>query len=205
MQAQTPERFNYDQLLEWEQDSPVRHEYIGGRLYTMAGGTPDHAHCITNLTTAVHGRLRGQPCRGAGGDQRVRTSETATNWYYPDFLIVCPPAKFGTRDKNALLNPRAIFEVLSPETERFDRTAKFDEYSLIPDLTDYVLVSLTFARVEHFRRLESGGWEARFYTELSQSLQLNNFALSVPLSEIYEDIAIETQGILPGFDTAADE
>ena len=200
MQAHASQSLSYEQLLERESNSSVRHEHIGGQLFVMAGGTPDHAHCITNLTTAVHGRLRGQPCRGAGGDQRVRTSETATNWYYPDFLIVCSPAKFGTRDKNALLNPRAIFEVLSPETERFDRTAKFDEYALIPELTDYVLISLSIARVEHFRRLESGGWEVRFTTELSQILRLDNFGINVPLSEIYEDIAIETQGILPGFD-----
>ena len=198
MQAHAPEPLDYDQLLERELNSPVRHEFIGGQLFVMAGGTPDHAHCIANLTTAIHGRLRGQPCRGAGGDQRVRTSESATNWYYPDFLIVCPPAKFGARDKNALLNPRAIFEVLSPETERFDRTAKFDEYALIDELTDYVLVSLSIVRVEHFRRLESGGWEVRFYTELNQNLRLDNFGINVPLAEIYENISIETQGVLPG-------
>ena len=204
MQAQAPELFDYDQLLERELNSPIRHEYIGGQFYAMAGGTPDHAHCIANLTTAIHTRLRGKPCRGAGGDQRVRTSETATNWYYPDFLIVCPPAKFGARDKNALLNPRAIFEVLSPETEMVLCTAKFDEYALIPELTDYVLISLSIARVEHFRRLQSGGWEARFTTDLTQSLRLDNFELNVPLSEIYEDIAIETQGVWPGFNGSID-
>ena len=198
MQAHAPQPLGYEQLLERELNSPVRHEYIGGQLYAMAGGTPAHAHCITNVTTAIHGRLRGKPCRGASGDQRVRTNENAANWYYPDFLIVCPPAKFGMRDKNALLNPRAIFEVLSPETERFDRTAKFDEYALIDELTDYVLISLSIARVEHFRRLEGGGWEVRFYTELNQILRLDNFDIQVPLSEIYEDIAIETQGVLPG-------
>ena len=201
MQAHAPEILDYEQLLERELNSPVRHEYIGGQLYAMAGGTPAHAHAIMNVSAAIHTRLRGKPCRGASGDQRVRISETATNWYYPDFLIVCPPAKFGARDKNALLNPRAIFEVLSPETERFDRTAKFDEYALIPELTDYVLISLSIARIEHFRRLESGGWEARFYTDLNQNLRLDNFELNVPLSEIYEDIAIALQGVLPGFTT----
>ncbi len=199
MQAHAPERLNYEQLLEQENSSPVRHEYIGGRLFTMAGGTPRHAHVIANVTTAIHGRLRGKPCRGASGDQRVRTSETASNWVYPDFLIVCPPQRYGTRDKNALLNPSAVFEVLSPETERFDRTAKFDEYALIPELTDYVLISLDFVRVEHFRRLDNGGWEARFAHDLSGELRLDNFEISVPLAEIYEDIAVETQGVLSLF------
>lgn len=191
MQSQALENLSHAQLLEQENASSVRHEYIGGRLFAMAGNTPRQAHIIANVTTAIHGRLRGKPCRGASGDQRVRTSETANNWYYPDFLIVCPPERYGTRDKNALLNPRAIFEVLSPETERFDRTAKFDEYALIPELTDYVLISLDIARIEHFRRLDNGAWEARFIHDLSGELRLDNFEMSVPLSEIYEDIAAE--------------
>ena len=199
MQTQ-PQRLSFDELIEWETASPVRHEYIGGKLYAMAGGTPRHAHAIANVSAAVHTRLRGQPCRGASGDQRVRISETATNWYYPDFLIVCPPARFHPRDANALLNPRAIFEVLSPETERFDRTAKFDDYARIAELSDYVLVSLDYVRVEHFRRLENGGWEARFYHDLSDQLRLDNFGIAVPLAEIYEDIPVETQGALPGFE-----
>lgn len=199
MQAQAPEHLSYEQLLDQEKASPVRHEYIGGRLFIMAGGTPRHAHVIANVTTAIHGRLRGELCRGASGDQRVRTSETASNWYYPDFLIVRPPERYDTRDKNALLNPSAIFEVLSPETERFDRTAKFDECALIPELTDYVLISLDFVRVEHFRRLDNGGWEARFAHDLSGELRLDNFAISVPLAEIYEDIAMESQGVLSLF------
>lgn len=199
MQAQGPNHLSHAQLLEQENASPVCHEYIGGRLFVMAGGTPRHAHIIANVTTAIHGRLRGKPCRGASGDQRVRTSETASNWVYPDFLIVCPPERYGTRDKNALLNPSAIFEVLSPETERFDRTAKFDEYALIPELTDYVLISLDIARVEHFRRLENGAWEARFVHDLSGELRLDNFEIIVPLAEIYEDIPVETQGVLSLF------
>lgn len=191
------QHLSFEELLENEENSPIRHEFIGGRLYSMAGGTPDHADLSVNLSTAVHSRLRGKPCRGASPDQRVRTSETATNWYYPDFLIKCPPYRFHPRDKNSLLNPHAIFEVSSPATKEFDRYAKFDEYKLIPEFCDYILVSPDQARIEHFRKTENGDWIYSVYNRLDQELKLENFEISVPLREIYEDIEVGIQGVLP--------
>ncbi|MBW3637819.1 MAG: Uma2 family endonuclease [Armatimonadetes bacterium] len=200
-QLQSPP-LSFEELLSNENASPVRHEYIGGRLYAMAGGTPNHADIGTNIAVAVQSRLRGKSCRGSSSDQRVRTSQTATNWYYPDFLIKCPPYQFHPRDKNALLNPRAIFEVLSPETENFDRTGKFDEYKTIEELTDYVLVDTQRARVEHFLKSQNGEWTQRVYTLLEQELRLENFEISVPLSEIYEDVEVGAQGVLPAMEMA---
>lgn len=196
MTAQPQELFGFDELLSMEQTSAVRHEYIGGRLYAMSGGTIKHADITTNLTAAVQSRLRGKPCRGSNGDQRVRFDNTQ-NWFYPDFLIKCPPFRFHLRDKNALMNPRAIFEVLSPETERFDRTAKFDQYATNPELSDYILVSADELRVEHFRRLSEGDWARRVYTARDAALTLDNFGITVPLGEIYEDIEAEEQAVLP--------
>jgi len=196
MSAQPEHILDFEELLAMEEASPIRHEYIGGRLYAMAGGTLDHADLIANVTTAVHGRLRGKPCRGASGDQRVRTSATATNWYYPDFLIKCPPYRTHPRDKDALLNPHAIFEILSPTTAEFDRTGKFDEYALIPELSDYILISSDKVRVEHFVRADEGEWPRRVYRTLAEELRLERFEISVPLSEIYEDIELGEQGVL---------
>lgn len=187
---------DFDQLMEFEANSPVRHEYIGGRLYAMAGGTPKHADIGTNLAIAVGGRLRGNRCRGSNNDQRVRFDRTE-NWYYPDFLIKCPPFRFHSRDQDALMNPHAVFEVLSPKTEKFDRTGKFDQYKTIPELSDYILVSSSEVRVEHYRKQEDGSWAQRVFIGRSATLNLDNFDINVPLNEIYEDIEIETQPVLP--------
>lgn len=191
-----------DELLAFEEASPIRHEYIRGKLYAMAGGTIVHAHLIANLMTAVHGRLRGKPCRGASNDQRVRTSETATNWYYPDLLIMCPPFRTHPRDSEALLNPHVVFEVLLPATAEFDRTGKFDEYALIRELSDYILVSSDRVRVEHFHRTGEGEWTRRAYRTLTEELRLESFDIIVPMNEIYEDVEIEEQGVLPGMEAA---
>lgn len=196
MNALHEQKMDFDELMEFEAASPVRHEYIGGRLYAMAGGTVKHADIGTNIGAAVQTRLRGKPCRGSNGDQRVRFDRTE-NWYYPDFLIKCPPYRFHPRDKEALMNPRAVFEVLSPSTEVFDRTNKFDQYKTNDEFSDYVLVSGDEVRVEHFRKLEDGDWAQRVHIGRETCLQLDNFDISVPLAEIYEDIEIETQPVLP--------
>ncbi len=190
MTAQPEHILDFDELLSFEAASPVRHEYIGGRLYAMAGGTITHARIIANVTATVRVGLRGKSCSTASGDMRVRTSETATNWYYPDLSIVCPPFRTHPCDKEALLNPQAIFEVLSPATAEFDRTGKFDEYQAIPDFSDYILVSTDRVRVEHFRRGEGGEWIQRVYRLLTQELHLENFGISLPLAEIYEGIEV---------------
>ena len=96
-----------------------------------------------------------------------------------------------------MLNPRAVFEVLSPGTAEFDRTGKFDEYALIPELCDYILISPDKVRVEHYHRAGEGEWTQRVYRTLEGELRLESFSISVPLGGIYEDIVIGEQGVLP--------
>jgi Uma2 family endonuclease len=35
--------YTYPEYLALEDESPIRHEYLEGEIYAMAGGTPDHA------------------------------------------------------------------------------------------------------------------------------------------------------------------
>ena len=195
---------SFDELMEFEANSPVRHEYIGGKLYPrdggalprLAGGTSKHSDIIHNIHVAVGRRLDDSPCQGSSGEQRVRFDK-GESWFYPDFLIKCPPFRFDSRDKNALMNPRAIFEVLSPETEKFDRTGKFNQSATNPELSDYILISADEVAVEHFRRLDNGEWTRRVHVGRNAELQLDSFGLRVPLSEIYRKVEMETQPTLP--------
>lgn len=204
MTAPQEHALDFDALLAQENASPVRHEYIGGKLYEkgagqnlkMAGGTSNHSDIIHNVQVAVGRRMDDSECQGSSGDQRVRF-EQSENWFTPDFLLKCPPLRFHPRDKNALMNPRAVFEVLSPETERFDRTGKFDQYATNLELSDYILISADEVRVEHYRRLENDDWARRVYIGRGAELQLENFEIVVPLSEIYRKIILETQPVLP--------
>ena len=164
-----------------------KHEYFAGAMWQMSGGSPGHAQLIANVQTTINVHLRGRACYGTSSEQRVKTGAHGLQTY-PDAAIICPPPIFDPHNRNTLLNPRAIFEVLSPSTRNWDRSGKFDHYKSIASLTDYILVDQDWIRVEHFRRLADESWALRTYVRRvdSLSLELPDGVLLLPLSEFYE-------------------
>lgn len=187
--AQSLDFVSFEQYVRMENAAPVRHEYVGGRLRPMAGAAPEHNDIVDNLSAAFHGRLKNGGCRGSINDQRVQIEETGDT-FYPDYLIKCPPYQFSEKDRLALLNPGAIFEVASKTTAEFDRTEKFDLYSLIPECLDYVLITANRVHVVHYHREPGGAWGVRTYVLRSQELRLEKLGISVPLAEIYDRIEV---------------
>ena len=116
MGAQLQESYiSVAEFWQMEAVSDVRHEYLNGRVYAMAGGTPAHAKIIFNLSVAIGSQLRGNPCSGSSSDQLVKIERSGLRTY-PDILVSCPPQRFDADEPNALLNPSLIVEVLSPST-----------------------------------------------------------------------------------------
>lgn len=183
-----------ENYLRQEETAKVRHELIGGVIYEMSGGTPNHADLIYNVAATMAGRLRGTRCRGSSSEQRIRFEGTR-NFSYSDGLIKCPPFRFDEQDPNSLLNPRAVFEVLSPSTADYDRTTKFELYQTIPEFTDYILLAADRVRVEHFRRLSDNAWELHVFVWRRETLNLVNFEIELPLEELYEGINVP-EGII---------
>ncbi len=178
-----------EEYVRLEEASGQKHEYLNGRVYAMAGGTPSHSAVGTNIAGALFSRLRGKPCRPFNSDLRVKVEATGLKTY-PDVTVACPPERYDERDPNSLLNPTVIIEVLSPSTEQYDRTDKFDALKQIPGLRDYVLVSPERVRVEHLRRSENGEWVLKSYTLRSQVLALASIGVEVPLDEIYDRLEV---------------
>ena len=77
-----------------------------------------------------------------------------------------------------------IFEVLSPGTERFDRTEKFDDYKTLASLQGYVLSE--WERVEVSSRLEDGRWAQSVFLTGSV-LSLASVGIEIALDELYEN------------------
>ena len=187
MEAVAERTISEEEYVRLEEKSARKHEYLDGRVYAMAGGTPAHSAVGTNITIALGSRLRGESCRPFNSDLRVKVEATGLRTY-PDVTVVCPPERYDELDPNSLLNPTVIFEVLSPSTEQYDRTDKFDALKQIPSLRDYVLVSPE--RVEHLRPGEGGEWILESYTQRSQVLALASVGVEVPLDEIYDRLEV---------------
>ena len=202
MQAVAIEQFiTLGEYLAAEETALEKHEYWAGRVYAMSGGTPRHAELIGNVTASFITRLRGHCCRGASSDQRIRI-ETSDVEFYPDFVVKCPPEKYSSLDPHALTNPVLVVEVLSPNSEKDDRGEKFEQYSLVPELRDYILVAQDKVLVDHFRRGENGEWILHRYNRREDLLKVANLEIEVPLDEIYDGINLPSgPGALHGFTT----
>jgi Uma2 family endonuclease len=151
-------RMTYAEYLAAEASSDVRHEYLNGEVWVMAGGTPEHSALAAAMIAQLSASLRGKPCRTYSADLRVRVVDTGLSTY-PDVSVVCGQLETAPDDKDAVTNPIVLVEVLSESTEGYDRGAKAAHYRRIPSLREYVLVSQGEPLVEVYRRAESGRWE----------------------------------------------
>ncbi|WP_437335163.1 Uma2 family endonuclease [Sorangium sp. So ce394] len=149
--------FTYAEYLEQERASPTKHEYLGGEIFDMAGGTPEHARLGANVTAELRAALRQRTCAVFSSDLRVRVLATGLATY-PDVSVVCGKLAHDPEDEHAVVNPLVLVEVLSDSTEAYDRGEKFAHYRRIPSLKEYVLVSQAHPRIEVFRRNEDGSW-----------------------------------------------
>lgn len=61
-----------EDYLAWEDGQLERHEYIGGMVYAIAGGTTARAAMAMNVGIAIGSQLRGKRCRPYGSDLKIR-------------------------------------------------------------------------------------------------------------------------------------
>jgi Uma2 family endonuclease len=179
--------FTSDEYLALERQSEIRHEFLDGTVYAMAGESPTHSAICFNLNVAVGMQLRGTNCRGFSPNMKVRAGEAGL-YAYPDLAVACGEAFFHDRHGDVLLNPTVIFEVLSRSTQTYDRGEKFERYKSIETLRDYVLVAQDRPRLEHFSRQPDGTWSHTELDGADAALTLDSVNCRVALADIYDRI-----------------
>lgn len=180
-------RLTEEQYLGLERSAETKSEFLNGETFAMSGGTPAHNRIAVDLVIAVGTRLKTGPCEVFSSDQRMKVEATGLITY-PDLMIACQAIFDGIQVKDTLTNPTLIAEVLSPSTESYDRGAKFQNYRQIPTLTDYLLISQESPVVEHFSRNPDNSWTLYTYQSLAATLPIPNFAIEIPLADIYRRI-----------------
>lgn len=145
------QRLSYESYLALERQAAHRHEFVDGVVYAMAGGSIEHGRLAARLAMLLGARLAERPCGVFSSDVRVRI-EATNRTTYPDLSVVCGSIERADDDAEALVNPKALVEVLSESTEASDRGEKFAHYRRIPSLQDCVLVSQSERRIEIFHR-----------------------------------------------------
>ncbi len=174
--------------LQFEEKSPVKHEYIDGQVYAMAGASDAHVTIALNLAAMLRSQVRGSGCRVYISDMKVRL-EKKNRFFYPDVVVTC-----DSRDQetpNFKRFPCLIVEVLSESTETFDRGDKFFDYQTLDSLQEYVLINTRRQRVECYRRKENGLWELQPYTEFHPTFELRSIGFEGAIADLYEDVTYD--------------
>lgn len=182
-QLQTEPHISPADYLASEKTAEEKHEYLGGAVYAMAGATREHNQIGNNIVVDLLRQLRGKPCDVFSFDMKVRIRQNAAEfYYYPDVIVDCVG---GLPRSHYIEEPRVIFEVLSPETERIDHGEKLRNYQSLDSLQVYALVDQFQIAVTVYRRADAS-WRREFLTAQNDVLALPEIDCQLSLSAIYE-------------------
>ncbi|HXG83870.1 MAG TPA: Uma2 family endonuclease [Pyrinomonadaceae bacterium] len=178
-------KISVEDYLEGEKVSQIKHEYIDGEVYAMAGTSKSHNRIIGNLIEKLKGQLRGSDCEPFFVDIKVRV-EKMNRFYYPDIVVVCGE---DDEDDYYAVKPKLIVEVLSPRTSLTDRREKMFAYKEIESLEEYVLIEQERMYAEIYRRREGDGglWDWIEY-EADEEIDFASVDFKMPMAEIYAGV-----------------
>jgi Uma2 family endonuclease len=179
--------FTAEQYLALEDVSDTKHEYLGGKIYNMSGGTSDHNLVAANLVRVLGQALEPTPCRVFGSDMRVLV-QAGELYTYPDVSVVCGKLEYDPLGKTTLTNPLILVKVLSPSTRKCDRGDKFKFYKKITSLQEVILVESDRPHVEVLRRASRGQWTIEIFNGLDTVLSLKAVRAEMPLRQIYSKV-----------------
>ena len=175
-----------EDYLAGEEDSEIRHEYLGGAVHAMAGGSADHAAISANAIGSLFSQLRGKPYRTFTSDLKVRIDlPEHTRFYYPDVQVVCDPSAGDARYQE---RPVVVIEVLSESTRRTDLGEKKDAYLAIPSLKVLLLLESDLPYVLVYRRRPEAGFAMEVHDGVKAVIPLPEIEASLPLADLYERI-----------------
>jgi Uma2 family endonuclease len=173
-----------EEYLATERQAEYKSEYVDGVIYALVGSSKRHNLITGNVIAELNTRLRKSPCEVYPSDMKVRVPDSR-KFFYPDVSVVCNESRFADDERDVLLNPVLIVEILSESTAAFDRGKKFQSYQQIESLQEYLPVSQDECVVEHFLRQENDHWLYTKMSGLEGTLELPTVGCRLALRDIY--------------------
>lgn len=190
-QQATAQPLTEEEYLALEEKSEIKHEFFNGEIFAMAGGSFHHSIIATNFCGHLRNVLKGR-CFVSNSDLRIKVEATGL-LTYPDASVICGTPQLIQKPADTLVNPTLIAEVLSPSTELYDRTIKFEHYRQISSLTTYLLVSQEAPRVEQYIRATEFKWEYRAAVGLDAMIELSALGITLSLAEVFNAVEFQTE------------
>ncbi|TAN71416.1 MAG: Uma2 family endonuclease [Methylobacter sp.] len=165
-----------EDYLAGELISEIKHEYVDGYVYAMAGASRNHERIAGNIYREFGNHLKNKPCEPFSSDLKIKVG---SRFFYPDVMVVCAENKQHDYYTDS---PVIVVEVLSKASRRVDETTKRIAYQSIPSLQEYILIEQDFVDVEVCRKSE--GWVSNHYF-MGDSVRFDSIGLALTVEEIY--------------------
>jgi Uma2 family endonuclease len=172
-----------EQYLHLERDAETKSEFHDGQMFAVAGGSLNHSLLATRMV-ALLDRQTPSGCRAFNSDLRIKVA-AAGLYTYADCSVICGDLQYANDQRDAVLNPLLIAEVLSPSTEGYDRGKKFELYRTIATFREYLIVHQDRPHVEHYSRQEDNSWLLRDHKESNDILTIARLNIQIALADLY--------------------
>lgn len=178
--------------VEYEYSTEAKHEYERGEILMMSGGTINHGILCGNAYNELRSEIgkNTKNCRTIGSEVRIYI-EKAESIVYPDAMVICGEIETSEEDKDAVINPILVVEVLSKSTESYDRGDKFYKYRQLDSLKEYILIDQEKAVVETFYKKENNIWEISRIAGLDQLIEIKSIEVNLKMEELYSGINLK--------------
>lgn len=178
--------YSEEEYLRLENDAAEKSEFFQGKIVMMAGAAPNHNRIKENIVGELYAVLKKKSCKSYSSDQRIHIPSNSL-YTYPDILIVCGPNKYAESDRNSIVNPTVIIEVLSASTSDYDRGEKFRRYRDIDTLQEYITIHSLHVEATVYRRTQGNEWLlAGDAISLHDSITIQSIGATILLSDLYD-------------------
>lgn len=182
-------RYTYADYVALELTSPTKHEFLGGEIYAMAGGSEEHSALCAQVLRLLGNAIGERPCRVHTSDLRVYV-ESVGLATFPDGTIICGPLEqHAPSPKATALNPLLLLEVTSDSSEDYDTGFKLDAYKTIPSLRECIIVSHRERRITVHHRQADGSWTTTVAITGGQ-VHVQSLAMRLTVDEVYRGSSI---------------
>lgn len=169
--------------------SDVKHEFLDGEIYAMAGGSEEHAALSMRIGWALTNAVGEQPCRVCSSDLRIYV-EAVGLATFPDASVICGPMQqHEASPESTALNPLILVEVTSDSSEGYDTGPKLEYYRTIPTLREYLIVSHRERRITAHIRGSDDTWTTRVAIKGGR-LDVPSLGAELVVDEIYRNSAV---------------
>nr|WP_295926135.1 Uma2 family endonuclease [uncultured Dyadobacter sp.] len=179
--------YSEEEYLRLENDALEKSEYFQGKIVMMAGGTPNHNRVKENIIGEIYPILKKQrSCKSYSSDQRIHIPSNSL-YTYPDIAIVCGPNRYAELDRNSIVNPSVIIEIMSAGTGDYDLGEKFRLYRDIESLQEYITIHSLHVEAEVWRRTADNHWLlADDAFSLNDSITIQSIGATLQMADLYD-------------------